>query len=112
MEIEKWTEIIKKTKRSNNSTTIIGLTAKANQENTKWLISKKEKIKTPTGIKNKIYFIELELYKAKHLTIFEVELIYMIFVLNKKPYDYASYHKCQAGKEFIENIKNITVKEI
>ena len=46
----------------------------------------------------------------EHLTIFEAQMFYKIFVLNKKPYDYADFHKSPYGKEWIENIKNV-VKE-
>jgi len=46
----------------------------------------------------------------ENLTIFEAQLLYSLFVLNKIPYDYAQFHKSQAGKEFIENIKNVVVE--
>jgi len=45
----------------------------------------------------------------EHLTVFQAQLLYCVFVLNKKPFDYANYHKGR-GKEFIENIKNVMVE--
>lgn len=41
------------------------------------------------------------------LTIFETSLLFMMYVYGKIPYDYADYHNCIAGKEFIKNIKQI-----
>jgi len=52
--------------------------------------------------------VKIEFYKAiEHLTIFEAELLYLLFCEGAKPRDYANYHKCEAGREFILNIKNI-----
>lgn len=48
---------------------------------------------------------------SKPLTIFEADLLWAIYVLGKRPADYASYHKCEAGRSFIENIKTIEVKK-
>lgn len=45
--------------------------------------------------------------QPEHLTIFEAQLLYCLFALNRKPSDYAGYHNCQAGKEFIENIREV-----
>jgi hypothetical protein len=49
----------------------------------------------------------IEFYKEHRMTIFEAEMIFSLFALNKKVMDYANYHKCQAGKEFIKNIKYV-----
>lgn len=43
----------------------------------------------------------------KPLTIFEASLLFMMYIYNKIPYDYAGYHNCPAGKEFIKNIKQV-----
>jgi hypothetical protein len=45
----------------------------------------------------------------EHLTIFTTGLFYMMLIRKQKPYDYARWHECIAGKEFIENIENIQV---
>jgi hypothetical protein len=43
----------------------------------------------------------------KPFTIFEASLLFMMYIHNKIPYDYANFHKCIAGKEFIKNIKQV-----
>ena len=53
--------------------------------------------------------VVVSFHESVHLTIFQAELLYAVFVLEKKPCDYAHYHNCIAGKEFIENIKKIEV---
>ena len=45
--------------------------------------------------------------EPKPLSVFQAELLFMVYLLDKLPYDYAQYHKCKAGKEFIENIKEV-----
>lgn len=53
--------------------------------------------------------VEISFHKEHTLTIFEAGLLYALYILNKKPKDYANFHKCIAGKRFIENIKSIYV---
>jgi len=43
------------------------------------------------------------------LTIFQAGFLFYLFAVNKKVYDYAEYHKCKAGQEFITNIKEALV---
>lgn len=50
--------------------------------------------------------------KPVKLTIFEAGLLFMVFIENKRPFDYGNYHECVAGKEFIDNIKSYRVVEI
>ena len=50
-----------------------------------------------------VYFKDL----PQHLTIFQASMLFLVFKLKKKPCDYAKYHKCPAGKKFIENIVKI-----
>jgi len=50
-------------------------------------------------------------FSPQKLTIFEADLLWAIYVLGKRPADYAGYHKCVAGKRFIENIKNVEVRK-
>lgn len=45
----------------------------------------------------------------EHFTIFQAELLYLLFIENKIPRDYCKYDQCIAGKEFIENIEVIGV---
>jgi len=44
-----------------------------------------------------------------HFSVFEAELLYLLYIKNTRPLDYAQYHKCVAGQRFIENIKQITI---
>lgn len=53
--------------------------------------------------------IKIKFFKEHKLTIFESGMLYYLFCENKIPQDYAQWHKCQAGKEFIANIENIEV---
>lgn len=46
---------------------------------------------------------------VKDLSIFQCEMLYCLVVKKKKPNDYAQYHKCEAGREFFENIEKIEV---
>lgn len=48
-------------------------------------------------------------YKQEHLTVFQSNLFYFLYILNEIPADYAQYHKCIAGKKFIENIKEVII---
>jgi hypothetical protein len=45
--------------------------------------------------------------KPVRLTIFEAEMLFAVFGLGRRPLDYANYHKCPAGKEFVESIDDI-----
>lgn len=45
----------------------------------------------------------------EHLTIFEANLFYFLWVLHEVPYDYANWHKCIAGQRFIKNIKEVKI---
>jgi hypothetical protein len=48
-------------------------------------------------------------FKKKHsLTVFETGMLYCVLIINRLPYDYANFHKCEAGKNFFENIEKIT----
>ena len=54
--------------------------------------------------------LTIEFVEPQDLTIFHVGMLWGVLVLNKKPLDYATYHKCIAGKRFFENIKKWSVK--
>lgn len=47
--------------------------------------------------------------QKKNLTVFETYLLFMMYKFKLIPYNYANWHKCIAGKEFIENIKEVQV---
>ena len=54
----------------------------------------------------KIYFHAPKPY----LTLFEAELLYLLFVKEGLPASYAQFHKCEAGKEFILMLDRVEVK--
>ena len=49
----------------------------------------------------------VEVKTEKHLTYFEAKLLVAMFGYKKLVRDYAKYHKCEAGKEFIKQIKSV-----
>ena len=49
--------------------------------------------------------------EPERLSIFQAGLLFCLFRLNRRPVDYASYHKSPAGKRFIENIVSVEVME-
>ena len=51
--------------------------------------------------------IMVKFKEPQRLSIFQAYLLYMLFLENKKPNDYAQYHKCIAGKKFIDNILEV-----
>lgn len=81
-------------------------------KNTCKIILKKEEVcpRCHTDLSKQEIGIEVIFEKSmESLTIFQAEMLFMVFAMKQKPYDYASYHKCIAGKKFIENIKSIRV---
>lgn len=45
----------------------------------------------------------------ERITIFEAGMLFSVFHDNKLPKDYADFHKCQHGRQFIDNIEKIEV---
>jgi len=45
--------------------------------------------------------------RGQTLSVFENDLLWLVFAEGRRPADYGQYHKCVAGKRFIENIENI-----
>lgn len=56
--------------------------------------------------KEKVY---VQLKRPQPLTIFQVAMLFMVYYQNKLPADYAYYHRCEAGRKFIDNILEIKV---
>lgn len=55
--------------------------------------------------------VKVKFNKKRHYTIFENALLYSLFVLKKRPTDYAHYFKCQAGSDFLDSIMEIWIAE-
>ena len=98
MEIEQFVRYIKnaRLKQNNNHTE---LRLQSNMDNTHKTILHKNNTKT----------VSVEFYNTMSLSIFETELLYYLFANSQKIHDYSNYHECEAGKRFIENIKEIKV---
>lgn len=107
MNYDKFVSIIKNLKYSTKHTGYSGIKVRTNREHTKQTVYTKLKCKTcGTNVTQNVtvYF-----KKPEQLTIFTADLLYFLFILKRKPMDYANYHKCIAGKEFIENIEKVEV---
>jgi len=108
MEINKWLEILKETKKTTRGTANIvehySVRIRSNPENKNQnMIYGFETCNCCRHNHSKDIIVEFK--EDQKLTIFQVGLLYSIFIKNRKPSDYANYHKCIAGKRFIENIK-------
>lgn len=81
------------------------------QDGLRWFIydsSTMGKCKTCGHCTTKPRTLSITFYKPiESLTIFEVEMISQLYFHNKRVGDYAQWHKCIAGKEFIKNIDTI-----
>lgn len=75
------------------------------------VITNKEHTNLKIVNRNKVG-VRVLFHEPQKLTIFEAELLYDLYFLNRRPPDYANYHKCKAGKKFIANIKSISKIEI
>jgi len=103
---------LKQCKSSNKMTGFIGIVLCRYNENTFRIVQREEKVcsKCHTDLSKQEIGIEVIFNKPiDSLTIFQVGMLFMIFIMKQKPYDYANYHTCQSGKEFIDNIKSIRV---
>ena len=105
MEYKKFVNIIRKAKPSTKTTAQLSIKVITNKEHTiQKLYTEKECRLCKQRIKKTVMVI---FKKPIKLSIFQAGMLYSIFVENKKPVDYASYHECIAGKEFIDNIKGL-----
>ena len=51
---------------------------------------------------------ELKIKTHTKLSIFDVSLLFSVFVLDKLPKDYANYHTTPAGKKFIKGLITVS----
>lgn len=108
MKIEDFVSKVKSAKKSQVATANFGIKLRVNKDRTEQHIFFSD-IRTCRCCGHQIGGENNELkvlfYNPESLSIFQAGLLYSLFILNKVPYDYAGYHNCIAGKEFIENIK-------
>jgi len=109
MQLSEWSTILKNAKQGSLLTGSSGLEVKvfSNREHTDFTIRSNvvtcHKCNTTCAKSVRVTFKKA----IEHFTVFEAGLLYYLFCLNKKPVDYAGYHNCVAGKEFIENINGV-----
>jgi hypothetical protein len=99
MELEKFLSYLKKTKKSNKETAQIFSRCFSSGGSDFRIILANDSSK---GIR--------VVFKRLHSpTVFEANMLLMVFAMGRCPIDYARYHKCISGKQFIENISSIYV---
>lgn len=104
MKIEEFKERLREAKLGKD-TANVGMKVKTNSERTEQTIYMVDKC--PTCKREDVMEVRVSFSKPQQLTIFQAGMLFSLYCLNKKPRDYAQYHKCIAGKEFIESIKEI-----
>lgn len=109
MEMKKFVEKVKSAKISQRPANMKGLKVKTTPDHTHQLIYS-EKICKDCGESRETKKLGVIFHKSQSLTIFQASMLHMVFRENIRPYDYANYHKCQAGQEFIANIKEIQLR--
>jgi len=107
MKIEDWKQKLKGCKRTEKLTAQIHVMVRGNKEKTRQEIYKEIDGCKHCGSNKTERRVDVEYYKPQTLTVFQASLLYLMYVENKRPQDYAGFHECVAGKEFIENIKSI-----
>lgn len=105
MDVNEYIDHIKQAKPSQIQTGFFHIKCQSNPEHTLYILYRENHCKHCGITTNQKLGIMLK--QSHHLTIFEAEMLFAIFCLKKKPADYSSYHKCIAGKRFIENIKEV-----
>jgi len=104
---------LRKCKASQYVTGEENISVSVNPERTIFMLSKKHEERICkccgsdlTAFENRTLIVEFK-EKQKHLTIFEAGMLYAVFFKNQRPRDYAKYHVCPAGTEFIKNIREV-----
>jgi len=105
MEIEKFLSFVRNAKRTNILSGYSNF--KVWRKENVYEILNKQVCKSCGSVRKERLFISFK--KLQSLTIFQCDLLFYLFVRNQLIRDYANYHKCEAGKKFIENIERIEV---
>ncbi|MEM2618619.1 MAG: hypothetical protein QW356_03925 [Candidatus Hadarchaeales archaeon] len=53
--------------------------------------------------------VVVEFERPQRLSYFQAYLLFSVFAMGRRPYDYADYHRCSAGAEFVSNISRVEV---
>jgi hypothetical protein len=109
MQMTKWLEHVKAAKKS---TKLTGYNqTKCNAESTRkiWIIKQEHKCRLCGN--NNLMKVAVLFDQSRELTIFEADLLFMLFGQNRLPADYAGFHKCVAGQKFVESIVEIKTNQ-
>ena len=106
MKVEEFAEQVKKARLSTKITGQIGVKVSTTPTKLVWWIYKEDACRYCHRKSERRIMVEFN-SPQEHLTIFEAEMLYSVFGEGRKPRDYAGYHKCEAGRKFVENIKEI-----
>jgi hypothetical protein len=105
MELTTFLTTLKGTRGVSKETAFLSFKCTTNSEHTLWKLHSSDVCPCcKQEVSNSLY---VGFKRPVKLTIFQVGLLWSLYVLNKRPHDYAQYHKCVAGKEFITNIESI-----
>lgn len=105
MELNDFIKLVKKAKHYTKQTALYKTKCLVNKERTRYTIYS---LNTCRHCKSKNWQgIQVFFKRPMHLTVFQAGLLFALFYFKRVPSDYASYHKCIAGKEFIENIDTV-----
>ena len=105
MRVEDFVVITKSVKKSLIETAYFNFKAKKDSEKNVWILYTTLGVCKHCGNVKDVEGVIVHFDKPQtSLTIFEAGLLFALFVEKKLPFDYAQYHKCVAGKEFVENI--------
>jgi len=113
MNIDKWVSKLEECKQGLTMAHLENVKVSRNTENKVYFITKKlepkvcrccgtdlSKVSSPS--------IEVHFYDLpEHLSIFQANLLYLIFNKRTIPVDYARYHKSPAGQKFILSIREV-----
>lgn len=111
MEIKEFLSFLAKTKSSQISTGYTEIKVKKFTEEPCFILYSTHECPTchRGDVENKL---EVKFKEDQGLTIFEADLLFMLWIEKKKPKDYANYHQCFAGRKFIENIDSVKILEM
>lgn len=110
MNMEEFMKIVKKAKPSLSQTGFnFGLKVKGSSDKLYKIISTEENCKCCGNKLTKKELIIKFKTPIEHFTIFQAELMYLLFLEGKVPRDYCKYDQCIAGKRFIENIEVVGI---
>lgn len=100
MELEKFLSYVKKAK----------ITKISGSRNLTVFVSEDKKLYEIRDNNNISKGLQIRFTRPHRFTIFESELLMFLFIENKLVADYARFHKCKSGQEFISCIDKVYIK--